>query len=216
MTSPPRFALWLIGLFSPDEAIPGDLLEEFSTVASNNGTSYARRWFWRQSGRTIAHLAWSQFRLAPWSTGAVVIGAYAAVWYTPSVSVTLAEAVLARYPVYEYISASVFWWIYEFAFGTILLPLTIANIAARVARRREMTVTTALTFAVIAGSSCICGWQIWLSWFYWYDWPYFFYGRQRTLRAAFSLIALPIAVLVGGVIQRVITRPSRNSWVPVR
>jgi hypothetical protein len=202
MTSPPRFALWLIGLFSPDEAIPGDLLEEFSTVTSNNGTRNARRWFWRQSGRTIVHLAWSQGRLAPWSTGAVLVGASAALWYTPWVSVTLAGALLARYPVYEYISAPVFWWMYDFAFGTILLPLTIANIAARAARRREMTVTTVLAFTVIAGAGYFWAWQIWLSWFYWYDWPYFFYGRQRTLRAAFSLVALPMAVLVGGVIQR--------------
>jgi hypothetical protein len=117
--------------------------------------------------------------------------------------------VLARYPVYEYISASVFWWIYEFAFGTILLPLTIANIAARLTRRREMIVTTALVFALIAGSSCFWGWQIWQSWFYLDAWPYFFYGRQRTLRAAFSLTALPIAILVGGVIQRGIRSASR-------
>jgi len=202
MTSPPRLALWLVTLFSPDEAVPGDLLEEYATVEANKGRMSARRWFWRQSGRTIAHLALSQFLLAPWSTGLILVTAYATLWYTPWVSVTLAEGLLARYPVYEYISAPAFWWIYEFAFGTILLPLTIANIAARVARRREMIVTTALVFAVIAGSSCFWGWQIWLSWFYVDEWPYFFYGRQRTLRAAFSLTVLPFAVLVGGVIQR--------------
>jgi len=153
MTSPPRLALWLVSLFSPDEVIPGDLLEEYATVEANAGRSSARRWFWRQSGRTIAHLASSQFRLAPWSNTAVMVGAYVALWYTPWVSVTLAGALLARYPVYEYISAPAFWWIYEFLFGTVIVPIGISLTAARIAARREMLVTSGLAVTVILVSS---------------------------------------------------------------
>ena len=58
-TQPPRIAVWLVGLFTPDqeaESIPGDLLEEFSHLASNSGVPFARRWYWRQIAKTIAHL----------------------------------------------------------------------------------------------------------------------------------------------------------------
>ena len=65
---PPRIATWLIGLFTSDneaEAIPGDLLEEFSHLASKAGVAIARRWYWRQTGKTITHLAGGAFRSAP-------------------------------------------------------------------------------------------------------------------------------------------------------
>ncbi len=54
---PPRIAVWLVDLFTPDkqaESIPGDLLEEFSDLASKSGVAFARRWYWRHSVKTIA------------------------------------------------------------------------------------------------------------------------------------------------------------------
>ncbi len=74
---PPRVAVWLLDLFTPyeqTESIPGDLLEEFSAVASRSGVAYARRWYWRQSVRTILHVVRSGFRVAPWSIAGVVLG----------------------------------------------------------------------------------------------------------------------------------------------
>jgi hypothetical protein len=74
---PPRVASWLIELFTPyeqAESIPGDLLEEFSDLASKSGAAYARRWFWRQTVPTISHLVRSGFQGAPWSTAGVVLG----------------------------------------------------------------------------------------------------------------------------------------------
>jgi hypothetical protein len=118
-------------------------------------------------------------------------------------SVTLAGALLARYPVYEYISAPVFWWIYEFLLGTIIAPMVIGRAAAKMAARREMLVTSGLAFTVLVVSGCFWAWHVWLAW------PYFLYGQQRVLRAAFSLTALPMAVLVGGVIQRRIRSTTR-------
>jgi hypothetical protein len=76
---PPPIATWLIGLFTSDneaEAIPGDLLEEFSHLASKSGVAIARRWYWRQTGKTITHLAGGAFRSAPWFTAALVVGGF--------------------------------------------------------------------------------------------------------------------------------------------
>jgi len=74
---PPRVAVWLLDLFTPyeqTESISGDLLEEFSDVASKSGVAYARRWYWRQSVRTVFHLVRSGFRVAPWPIAGVVVG----------------------------------------------------------------------------------------------------------------------------------------------
>ena len=76
---PPRVAAWLIEQFTPyeqSESIPGDLLEEFSDLASKSGAAYARRWFWRQTVPTISHLVRSGFQAAPWSTAGVVLGGF--------------------------------------------------------------------------------------------------------------------------------------------
>ena len=56
---PPVIAVWLVGFFTPDkqtEAIQGDLVEEFSSLASSSGVATARRWYWRQSINTVARL----------------------------------------------------------------------------------------------------------------------------------------------------------------
>jgi hypothetical protein len=74
---PPRGAVWLTELLTPyeqAESIPGDLLEEFSDVAAKSGVADARRWYWRQSVRTVFHLVRSGFRVAPWSIAGVVVG----------------------------------------------------------------------------------------------------------------------------------------------
>jgi hypothetical protein len=42
---PPRIAVWLVNLFTPAEqaeSIPGDLLEEYSRLASKSGVAFAR------------------------------------------------------------------------------------------------------------------------------------------------------------------------------
>ena len=77
---PPRIAVWLVNLFTltaeEAESIPGDLLEEFSHLASKSGVAFARSWYWRQTVKTIAHLVGSGFRVAPWSTTAAVVGGF--------------------------------------------------------------------------------------------------------------------------------------------
>ena len=77
---PPRIAMWLVNLFAiPDDtdAILGDLLEEYSHLAAKSGVAFARRWYWRQTLKTITHLSLLQpNRVAPWSTSAAVAGGF--------------------------------------------------------------------------------------------------------------------------------------------
>jgi hypothetical protein len=72
----PRLAAWVVELFTSAnqaQAILGDLAEEFSDMTSKSGVLSARRWYWRQSLRSIAHLAGSSIRTAPWSLAGVVL-----------------------------------------------------------------------------------------------------------------------------------------------
>src|SRR5580700_2175225 len=77
--APPPLAEWLVSLVTAPEqtaTIVGDLLEEFSSIVSRSGTAPARRWYWRQSLRTIAHLVRGQARHAPAETVAFAIGGF--------------------------------------------------------------------------------------------------------------------------------------------
>jgi hypothetical protein len=80
---PPRAASWLLDLFVPrDQITPvlGDLLEEFSAEAARVGVSSARRWYWRQSAKSILHLLDAQLRPAPWRSLASVIAGLLLLW----------------------------------------------------------------------------------------------------------------------------------------
>src|SRR5579884_357275 len=80
---PPRVATWLLHFFGPtDQLTPilGDLLEEFSAEASRAGVSSARRWYWRQSAKSILHLLDAQLRVAPWRTLASALAGLLLLW----------------------------------------------------------------------------------------------------------------------------------------
>ena len=93
---PPRVATWLVNLFtsSEEESITGDLQEEFSQLAKKSGLAFARRWYWRQTLKTIAHLFGSAFRVAQWSTTAVVVGGF---FLLPFVSQIARQGTVGRY-----------------------------------------------------------------------------------------------------------------------
>jgi hypothetical protein len=79
LMQPLRPAVWLVNLFAPFEqskSVLGDLLEEFSDLASKFGVASARRWFWRQSVKSVAQLIRSAFPGAPWLTAIPVVGGY--------------------------------------------------------------------------------------------------------------------------------------------
>jgi hypothetical protein len=73
---PPRLASWLVDLFTPydqAESIAGDLHEEFVMYISEHRPVEARRWYWRQCVKTIAHCAIEALRTSWWSIAIIIV-----------------------------------------------------------------------------------------------------------------------------------------------
>lgn len=163
---PPRMATWLVTLFTPadeTESILGDLLEEFSQLASKSGIAFARSWYWRQTAKTVVHLTGSGFRAAPWSTIAAVAGGFLLIRLGLMFYGQAIEAALDRFRFYEYVSdlgrqrpsvnvaAAYMYWINRGVMLGRLLVLTMAgSIVAGVAKGKEMTATMALGLCIAA------------------------------------------------------------------
>jgi hypothetical protein len=163
LVQPPRVATWFVNLFTPFEqsdAISGDLQEEFSEVASKSGIASARRWYWRQSVKTIAHLYAAAFTAAPWSMAAIVVGGvfltgYVAGHVEGRTFDALVTAFLKRYEIVG---------IYPGRFPPGFIPIvqTVADvelllfgcIVAMAAKGREIATTTILV-AIRALLGCI-------------------------------------------------------------
>ena len=82
---PPRVADWLLNLFvQPHQApqILGDLREEFSALVSRRRLKYARRWYWRQTVKTVPHLFYAQLAQKPWHSLATVVVGTILLWLT--------------------------------------------------------------------------------------------------------------------------------------
>ncbi len=146
---PPRMALWLVGLFAPDkeaESIPGDLLEEFSHLASRSGVAFARRWYWRQTVKTIAHLFRAGFRDAPWSTSAAVAGGYLLGRFVHWLPDKVLSAVTDRYLGYwsNHFEAYMFWATDGMWAAHLILSVFVGFVVALAAKGREMVATMAL------------------------------------------------------------------------
>jgi hypothetical protein len=146
-----------VNLFAPyeqAESIPGDLLEEFSDIALKSGATLARRWYRRQTVKTIAYLIGSGFRFAPWRiTGAVLMGRLL-LWYGLMLPEKLIVAVLRVYPIYpdydhkNVVALWMFWVPLAIQIGWIIVAMFIGSLVAMVAKGREMvaTMTLGLTF----------------------------------------------------------------------
>lgn len=157
---PPFIACWLIGLFTSDwhaDAISGDLLEEFSGLAAKSGLSYARRWYWRQSMKTVLQLMGTGLLTAPWLIASTVIGGFLLLRFGFSLPEKLVVAVieLRRHHVVPYytqreMNAHVFWLNTGILIGYRLVSLLVGCIVAMVAKGREMVATLTLSFACFA------------------------------------------------------------------
>jgi hypothetical protein len=104
-TLPPHIATWLVNLFTTGEeaeSILGDMLEEFSHLASKSGVANARNWYWRQAVKTISHLIGIAFRVAPWSIAATVIGGFLLNRLVSGLPERAIFAVLHRYRVFDH------------------------------------------------------------------------------------------------------------------
>jgi hypothetical protein len=145
---PPRLAMWLLTLFALDDAaehILGDLLEEFTRLASKSGVPFARRWCWRQTLKTVFQLAAQGFRTAPWLTTAAVVGGF----FLRGVVGRLVEptifAAIERYQIPDHhFSAYVFLATTGIDIGYLITFLFVGFIVAFVAKGREMVATMAL------------------------------------------------------------------------
>ena len=159
--SPPRIAVWLVNLFTPAEeaeSILGDLLEEYSHLVSKSGAAFAQRWYWRQTLKTIAHLAGTGFRVAPWSTTAAVVGGFFLLRFASGLPEPAIFAVLRRYRVFErHFNAYVFFATDGIAIGHIIASMFVGCIVALAAKGREMvaTMTLALVLGAMAGAASL-------------------------------------------------------------
>src|ERR1700733_14254265 len=145
---PPRVAVWLLTLFALDdqaESILGDLLEEFTLLASKSGVPFARRWYWRQTSKTVFQFAGVGFRTAPGLTTAAVIGGFLLRKVVARLVEPAIFAVLERYHVYEHhFSTYMFFASTGIDIGHLITFLFIGLVVAFVARGREMVATTIL------------------------------------------------------------------------
>jgi hypothetical protein len=152
---PPRIAVWLVNLFisaEEEESIPGDLLEEFSHLASKSGAAFARSWYWRQTVKTIAYLAGNGFGIAPWSTAAAVVGGFLLLRFISGWPEQAIAAVVNRSSFYEHhFNAYMFWMTDGIDIGHIIVAALVGSMVALAARGREMiaTMTLALILAVL-------------------------------------------------------------------
>jgi hypothetical protein len=204
---PPRSAVWLLGLFNPallapneeEEAILGDMLEEFSLLASESGAAVARRWYWRQVLKTIAHLVVHAFRTSPWSTSAAVIGGFLLRWLAAGLPERAIFAVLERYQVFDHhFGIYLFFASTGIDIGHIIVFLFVGCAVALAAGKREMAAT--MTLGLIYLAMALVAASVWMA-----------SGHNSLLWRLSWSFADSCAILVGGAIVR--TR--RSSTTPL-
>jgi hypothetical protein len=159
---PPRIAAGLVDLFAPGEqaeSIIGDLLEEFSALAAKAGVAYARRWYWRQSAETIAHLVGAGFQSAPWTIAGSVLGGYVLLTFGGSLPERAIVSVLqfGRHHVTPYYTwpqfqAYLVWLNNGILVGRLLMSMLIGCIVAVAAKDREIVSTMALSCLLLLTS----------------------------------------------------------------
>lgn len=162
-TRPPCLAVWLVDVFAPAnraESILGDFSEEFSDLVAKSGVAYARRWYWRQSVKTIANLASATFRVAPWWLTAFVLLGFSLSWFGARLPDDLVIALLRAQRPYSNRHMDAYLWLltYGFSIARVLESLLIGTLVAVLAKGREMLAT--LTLAMLRGVSFI--WLIFL------------------------------------------------------
>lgn len=195
---PPLIASWLIDLFAtPEQAesVLGDLLEEFSDLASKSGVAFARRWYWWQSVRTIAHLFGAEFRGGPqWAIASVVVGFF----FLQSFFTGFFEwAMLANFR-----AQNVFTWSEAPAYfirmrngllvGDLIVSLFIGCIVSAAAKGREMV--TAITLGLILGA---CGMVLFLVWSASHQYALLLLPILTTFAASLLII------LSGGIVRQI-------------
>lgn len=192
---PPRIAGWLLNLFIPaddEESILGDMREEFAHFATMSGVAFARRWYWRQSVKTIAHLVNDAFHGSPWSTTAAIVGGLVLLHFVSGLPDKVLSAVTDRYLTYwsNHFKVYMFWATDGMLIAHLILSMFVGCMVAMATKGREMVATMAL-------SLILCGLTgfglLWVA-------------THRPVNAAWVLwsFAGPCAVVLGGAIVRMV------------
>ena len=146
---PPRLATWLVNLFTrpEEESIVGDLFEEFSQIASKSEFAMARRWYWRQSVKTIAYLFGTGLRVAPWSTAAAIVGGFFLSGLVNGLPDKVLSAVTNRYLAFWSSHFQAYMWVLKgMLIEHFILSMFVGCIVALAAKGREMVATITLSF----------------------------------------------------------------------
>jgi hypothetical protein len=142
---PPHIASWLITLFVPQseaQEIQGDLLEEFSRLASHSGAGAARSWYWRQTTKTLAVVFFYGFRAAQWMIA--VIATWFLSGYVHRGYQNMVATFLSNHHVYHYVDPYAFWFFYDIVIGCLIIPMLLGSLLALAARKREMVAAAML------------------------------------------------------------------------
>ena len=191
---PPRAATWLVNLFIPGEdgeSVAGDLHEEFSQLALKSGVAVARRWYWEQSLRTVAHLFANGFLRAPWSTAVTVIAGFFLLRFVHSVPDKLLGVVTDKYLMYWSTHFQAYLWVLkglriEYLFGSLLTGCVVGFVA----KGREMVATMTLSLVLCAMILASFAWIVATS------------GSLSFLWNLPEPFADPFTIVIGGLIVR--------------
>lgn len=198
---PPSAAAWLIGLFTSDreaEAVPGDLLEEFSHLASKDGVAFARRWYWRQTAKTITHLTVAAFGSAPWLMAAVVGGGFLLHGFVSGLPDKFLSVVTDRYLTFWSAHFQAYLWMLNgVGIAHLMAALLVGCVVALAAKGREMAAT--MTLAVVFCALIVAAF-VWAA----------THRRMDGLWMLWSC-ADPLAIGFGGVIVRTLRSHEHGS-----
>jgi hypothetical protein len=203
---PPRHASWLVELFASAEqaeSIRGDLSEEFSHLASRSGIDHARRWYWRQTAKSIAHLAGAAFRVAPLWLAAVVFLGFTFSLFGAGLPGQFIVALLRTQRPYSNRHYEAYVWIltYGIPIVSITQSLLIGCVVALLARGREMVATIAVSLLRAVPAA----WLLFVC-----------FGREPLARPVIPFLG-PFLFsraldLIGIVTAGVMVRKARSAW----
>lgn len=198
---PPWLAARLVELLASAEqaqSILGDLHEEFSELSSKSGVVFARRWYWRQSVKTVFHLAGAAFRNAPWSFSIIVLVGFLMHWFSATVPEHVIMAILRAQRPYSNLHYEFYVWQinYGMPIAYVVTSMLIGCVVAVLAKGREVVAT--LTLIVVRSAPFV-----WLL--------VFEYGRNEDNESIFNaalhlfvfrFVLEMIAILMSGVLVR--------------
>src|SRR5260370_34508118 len=155
---PPCVPSGLSGLFTHvdrAQSTLGALQREYTGITSRLGVVNARRWYWRQSAKTVAHLIGNQFCISPWLIATTVLGGFVlnGVGSKFTADAIVGLFFLDRHHLTPYyapseLNAHIFWMEISLSIGTAVMSLIAGCVVAIAAKEKEVAATTTLGFLI--------------------------------------------------------------------